>query len=53
VFNSLGIKYNSIFQVGVGEATTLANLIPKLKIKPKKYMALIWLGPELDMQLNI
>ena len=36
VFNKLDIEYDFILEVGVGEAITLANLIPKLKIKPKK-----------------
>lgn len=34
IINKLNINYNSILEVGVGEATTLANLIPKLKITP-------------------
>lgn len=36
IINELDIKYDSILEVGVGEATTLANLIPKLKIEPKR-----------------
>ena len=36
IFNKIGIKCNSILEVGVGEATTLANLIPKLQNIPKK-----------------
>lgn len=36
VINGLDIKYDSILEVGVGEATTLANLVPKLEIAPKK-----------------
>jgi uncharacterized protein YbaR (Trm112 family) len=36
VIDGLGIEFNSILEAGVGEATTLANLIPKLKTKPKK-----------------
>lgn len=36
VMVELKMEYQSILEVGVGEATTLANLIPKLKIKPKK-----------------
>ena len=33
--NSLNTNYTSILEVGVGEATTLANLISKLNNKPK------------------
>jgi ubiquinone/menaquinone biosynthesis C-methylase UbiE len=36
VFNGLEVEYESILEVGVGEATTIANLIPKLKVTPKK-----------------
>ena len=36
VINELGIDFNFILEAGVGEATTLANVIPKLKHKPKK-----------------
>lgn len=36
IFNKIGIKCNSILEAGVGEATTLANLIPKLQNTPKK-----------------
>ncbi len=36
VINELGVKYNSILEAGVGDGTTLAHLIPKLKITPKK-----------------
>lgn len=36
VINKLGVKYESILEAGVGEATTLANLISKLKIKPQR-----------------
>jgi len=36
IFNKTGLKFNSILEVGVGEATTLANLIPKLQNIPKK-----------------
>ncbi|MFA5175257.1 MAG: methyltransferase domain-containing protein [Patescibacteria group bacterium] len=35
VINNIGVEYDSILEAGVGEATTLANLIPKLAIKPK------------------
>ena len=35
VINLLG-DYSSIMEAGVGEATTLANLIPKLTINPQK-----------------
>jgi ubiquinone/menaquinone biosynthesis C-methylase UbiE/uncharacterized protein YbaR (Trm112 family) len=36
IINGLGIKYNTILEVGVGEATTLANIIPELEITPLK-----------------
>jgi len=36
VINSLDTDFNSILEAGVGEATTLANLIPKLKDYPEK-----------------
>ncbi len=36
VINGLGVPYNSILEVGVGEATTLAHLVPKLNIAPRK-----------------
>lgn len=36
VINKLGIEYDFILEAGVGEATTLTNVIPKLKCKPKK-----------------
>jgi len=36
IINNLDVQYNSILEVGVGEATTLANLIPKLSSYPKK-----------------
>ncbi|NMC36100.1 methyltransferase domain-containing protein [Candidatus Beckwithbacteria bacterium] len=35
VINNLNVKYDSILEAGVGEATTLASLLPKLKAKPK------------------
>ena len=36
VIDSLGVKYQSIVEVGVGDATTLVNLVPKLKNKPRR-----------------
>src|SRR3989344_4615472 len=36
VINGLGVSYDSILEAGVGEATTLAHLIPKLKGAPNK-----------------
>ncbi|PIR92253.1 hypothetical protein COU01_02770 [Candidatus Falkowbacteria bacterium CG10_big_fil_rev_8_21_14_0_10_44_15] len=36
VISGLGVDYNSILEAGVGEATTLANVITKLKHKPEK-----------------
>lgn len=36
VINKLGIECDFILEVGVGEATTLANLIPKIKVNPKR-----------------
>lgn len=36
VINRIGIGYDFILEAGVGEATTLLNVIPKLKIKPKR-----------------
>lgn len=36
IINKFDTKWNSILEAGVGEATTLANLIPKIKITPKK-----------------
>lgn len=36
VINRLNIKHDSVLEAGVGEATTLGNLIPKLKVKPNK-----------------
>lgn len=36
VINKPCIKCDFILEVGVGEATTLANLVPKLKVNPKR-----------------
>ncbi|MDO8470749.1 MAG: methyltransferase domain-containing protein [bacterium] len=36
VINRLGVSYDSILEAGVGEATTLAHLVPKLRPAPKK-----------------
>lgn len=36
IINKIDIEWESILEVGVGEATTLANLIPKLKNIPSK-----------------
>ncbi|PIR58649.1 MAG: hypothetical protein COU69_04430 [Candidatus Pacebacteria bacterium CG10_big_fil_rev_8_21_14_0_10_56_10] len=36
VIDELGVKYDLLLEAGVGEATTLANVVLKLRDKPKK-----------------